>query len=320
MSTSALRRIGVTLSAAAVLAGAVGCTAESGRKGDAKGTAGAGRPAADRTPVQALQAAYRKTSAAKSAKVHMKMAVPAVRAGVDTVDVKGVVGWDPTLMDITMDTPGLPDLGPGYSSAIRTLWVGKDMYMQISDWMLQDAPAEMRAKKWVKIDLEAAAKETGNPLLQRQMTAGLNENQDPSRQTALLLDSPNLKRVGEEQVNGGQAQHYKGALTVEEMLKGNRSAGVMTAGDREKLVESAKKAGIKGYDIDLWVNRDDLPTRMVVGVDSARGSTKVTADYTDYGAKAQVQAPPTGETVDLVQLLKDEGGLPGSPKPGAAGL
>ncbi|MFF4243972.1 hypothetical protein ACFYY2_05815 [Streptomyces sp. NPDC001822] len=103
---------------------------------------------------EVLTAAYRKTAAAKSAKVHMTVTAPAAGGG-------------------TM---------------------------------------EMDGKRWMTMDLGAIAKASGNAAAQRQRTRGLEGmNQDPAQQPALLLESPNLKRVGAEKIGGVATQQGCGA-------------------------------------------------------------------------------------------------------------
>ncbi|WP_171167543.1 hypothetical protein [Streptomyces sp. I05A-00742] len=308
MSKSTVRRIGISLSAAAVLVGAVACDSDDKKKDDKSSSQNQSKSDAKtegRSPVQALQAAFKKTSAAKSAKVHMTMEMPTGMkdAPAGTMVMDGVQGWNPTVLDMTVSGTALAGKdGPG---ATRMIMLGNVMYMQMPAKAMESAPAEMRGKKWMKIDVAAAAKESGDPALQKQMTGNMNDmNQDPAKQMAVLLDSPNLKNLGSEKVNGVDAQHYKGTLSVDEVVKGNESAKLMDAKDREQLLDNIKKSGIKNYDMEFWLNSEDLPVKMVVGMDSAQGKIKMAADYKDYGAKADVQAPPAGETLDFIEMMK----------------
>jgi hypothetical protein len=38
-----------------------------------------------------------------------------------------------------------------------------------------------------------------------------------------------------------------------------------------------------------------------------QGTMNMTANYSDYGAKADVQAPPAGQTLDLMEMLQEAG-------------
>ncbi|MET9106965.1 hypothetical protein [Streptomyces zhihengii] len=300
MSKSVMRRAGMAVTALAVIAGVAGCQGEEKKAADAPA---AKAKTQDRSAAtQALTAAFEKTSEAKSAKVRMTMTVPAPTGGSEDVTMNGVMGWDPTLMDLTMDgAPLQEEDGPGQ---MRVLMVDNVMYMDMG----AEAAKDMDGKRWMKMDIGAIAEQSGDKELQKQMTGGLeNMNQDPAAQLAILLDSPNLKHVGSEKVGGVDTDHYKGSLTVAEMVDANESLDVLSAEERKSLLDGVEKAGIEGYDIEVWVDGDGYPAKMNVGMDSPEGAMTIVAEYSDYGAKATVQTPPAGETVDLMEMLGELG-------------
>lgn len=302
---SAWKRAGVSLAAVAVIAGVAGCQDGDGDKaGSGKKAAGAGRQVQTRDEMtKVIQAAYKKTSAADSAKVKMTldMKMPEAPADAGTMEMTGIQSWNPAAMDITMTGSALAAGGPGAPKESRMIMLDQVMYVDMG----AKQAAEMDGKRWMKLDLKAAAEASGDPAMQKQMTGGLeNMNQDPARQLALLLESPNLKHVGSEKIDGGQTEHYKGTLTFEQMLDANKQSELLSAKEREQLVAGMKKAGMKGYDTEVWVNQDGYPARMVVDMKMAKGSMHMRADYTDYGAKATVQAPPAKDTFDLFEMLK----------------
>ena len=295
MSKSTWKRAGVaTLSAAALVAGLAGCD-----DGDAKAV---GKALGD--PLQALTAAYEKTSAAKSAKIQMTMSIEGAGPESGTMEMTGVQGWAPASMDITMKGSMLSAGNPDAPEQMRMVMLDNVMYMDMGE----KQAAEMDGKRWMKLDLKAAAAESGDKALQKQMTGGLdNMNQDPSQQLALLLDSPDLKHVGAEKVNGMETEHYKGTLTFEQMLAANESSKLLSKEEHDKLIENVKKTGLKGYETEVWVNKDGYPARMDVGMEMAEGKAQLRADYSDYGTQSAVQAPPASETVDLFKMLREAG-------------
>ncbi|MFE0091864.1 hypothetical protein [Streptomyces sp. NPDC058991] len=311
---STWKRVGVSLTAVAVVAGVAGCQ---------DGDGGGKRKAADspRSAVQSqgeitkvIQAAYKKTSDAKSAKVRMTMAMPAGMEGGGTMEMSGVQGWGPGVMDVTVKGSMLTAGDPDAPSEVRMVMVDQAMYVEMS----AKQAAEMDGKRWMKMDFRAAAEASGDKALQKQMTGSLeNMNQDPAQQLALLLGSPNIKHVGAEKVDGVETQHYKGTLTFQEMLDANKSLDVLSAEERKQLVDNVKKAGITGYDTEVWVNEDDYPAKMVVGMKMPQGTMTMTANYSDYGAAATVQAPPAKDTFDLLKMFKE---LEGSGAEGGPGL
>ncbi|KOG55383.1 hypothetical protein [Streptomyces varsoviensis] len=318
MRKSTMRRVGVSLTAVAVLAGVTGCQSGSDEDGKAdkagkvvgaektdkaeadKGSQGSQRGAEKREPAQAITAAYKKTSAAKSAKVVMTLATPAAMDGGGTTKMSGVMGWDPMAMDMVVSTDKKSGVA-GQPDKSRVIWLGDVMYIDMGA-----SAKELNGKKWAKLDLMAAAKGAGDAQVMKQMTASMEDmNQDPAQQLALLLNAPKIQHLGPGEVDGAPAEHYKGLLPVEDALKARKSLSAFTPEQREKLLANVKKTGIKGYDFDVWVNRDDYPVKMDVRIDSSEGAMNITAKYSDYGTKAAVQAPPADETVDLMNMLKD---------------
>ncbi|MCP9957772.1 hypothetical protein [Streptomyces sudanensis] len=246
-----------------------------------------------------IQAAYEKTAAAKSAKVRMTMTMPTGMAGAAPrggMEMTGVLGWDPGVMDVTVKGGGL-----GGAGGSRMVMVDRVIYVDTG----RNAPAEAGGKRWMKLDLEALGGKTGDAALQKQLTGSLESmNQDPAEQLALLLDSPNLKHVGPEKVGGVDAQHYRGTLTVDEMVASNRSLSVLSGKEREELVARMKASGLKAYDTAVWVDGDGYPVRMDVGMGTPEGEVEVSVTYSDYGTEAAVQAPPTGQTFDFMEMME----------------
>ncbi|MGV4927146.1 hypothetical protein [Streptomyces sp. BHT-5-2] len=293
MQKGVARRTGASLVAVAALAGVASCQQTSG-KADGPGRS------AERTPVQALDAAYRKTAAAKSAKVTMSMSMPAGLPDGGETKLSGVMGWDPMVMDVTMSESPLGGRSDGAEKS-HMVWLDDTVYVDLGK------PSEaFGGKRWGKFDLRAAAAQSGDNALMRQVTAGLDDmNQDPAQQLALLLGSPDVKHLGTGEVNGERAEHYRGSLAVEDGLASLKSVKHLTDEQREKLVANVKKSGIKSYDYDVWVNGHDYPVKMAVDVKTPQGTVKSTADYSDYGTKAAVQAPPAADTADVLAALRD---------------
>ncbi|WP_137993974.1 hypothetical protein [Streptomyces vilmorinianum] len=307
MSMSAWKRAGVSLAAVAVVAGVAGC-----QDGDGGGKA-AEAPVKPKPQAQSqeavtkvIQAAYTKTAEAKSAKVRMTVSVTGAGADSGTTEMSGVQGWDPAVMDVTMNGSMLGSAGEsGMPDKIRVIMRDNVMYMDMGT----EYGAQLDGRRWMKMDFAALAEQAGDKSLQKQMTQGLDGiNQDPAQQLALLLESPNLKHVGPAKVEGVPTQHYKGTLSVEDMLNANKAYDeLIPEKDRKTLLANIEKAGITGYDTELWVNEDGYPAKMVVGMKMPQGAMNMTAHYSDYGTQATVQAPPAKDTVDLIEMLKGLG-------------
>ncbi|MEV5939034.1 hypothetical protein [Streptomyces sp. NPDC051994] len=300
-----VERAGISLAAVAVLvAGAAGCQSGGDAKKSAeapKKDAGVSSPKDART---ALQAAYKKTSAAKSAKVTMKMSIPgagAGAAGAGDMEMSGVQSWDPAALDLTLSGAAFKT-APDAPAQLHMIQLNGVSYTDVG----AAAAKDMDGKRWMKMDLGALAKAGGGAALPQAMTGGA-EKQDPAQQLALLTDSPNVKHLGTEQIDGAPAEHYKGTLTLDEMVASNQNLDGMPAQDRQKLVEGMKQAGIQGYDTELWLNKDGYPVRMNVGINSPNGKITMSAHYSDYGTKVAVSAPPASETFDFADMMKGRG-------------
>ncbi|MGK5731097.1 hypothetical protein [Streptomyces sp. URMC 124] len=309
MHESTWKRLGLSVTAVALLGGVAAC---GGGEKDDKGASGAStkaeKPAAAGAATKAVDAAFRKTQSVKSAKFRMTMKLPGLGDRPLALESSGVMGWDPTVVDQRMT--GLPgkDGAPGES---RVITIGSTTYTDVGP----EAAAKNDGKRWLKVDLVEVAKESGGDAkaLQQLMGGGQNQSQDPAKQMALLKESPNVKLVGEESVDGKQARHYKGTLTADEAVKSSKSLEGLGEKDRQQLLDSIKQAGITQYDMDVWVNSDDLPVKLIMNMDTAKGRMEITQNLSDFGTKADVQAPPADRTVDLLDRLrkmKESGGVP----------
>lgn len=300
------RMTGAVLATALLCTGAVACGG-SDKDGRTNG-AGSGETQSRSQVTEVITAAYEKTSKAKSAKVEMTMTAPKSMGG-SSGDMKmsGVMGWDPTVMDMTMSGSALTDGDPQAPEKVRMLWLDNVMYMDMGAVAAKD----MDGKQWVKMDLNTIAEQVGDEKAAKQLTGGLDSmNQDPAQQLAMLLDSPNLKHVGPAKVDGVQTQRYKGRLSVKEMMESNKGLDEMLGkSEREQLLKNIEKSGIKGYDTEVWVNEDDYPVRMDIDIKSPEGTMKTSQKFSEYGAAAKVTPPPAGQTFDLMDMFKELEGM-----------
>ncbi|GGY31528.1 hypothetical protein AB0M94_26830 [Streptomyces xanthochromogenes] len=308
--SKSVKRAGISLAAVGVLVAATaGCQSDGDSKKAAEAPKKAAQQSSPKDARTALQAAYKKTSAAKSAKVTLKMSMPAGAtgaagagaAGGDLV-MSGVQSWDPAAMDMTMSGSAFAQAGKDAPDKIRMVQLDNVMYMDMGTTVSQ----HMDGKHWMKMDLGALASAAGGGASSQSLTGGA-EKQDPAQQLAILTDSPSLKHLGSEQIDGAPAEHYKGTLTVDEMAASNQALDGMSAQDRKKLLDSAKQSGIKGYDTELWINKDGYPVQMNVGITTPQGRIGMNAHYSDYGTKVAVTAPPASETFDMAEMMKRAG-------------
>ncbi|MEU6842604.1 hypothetical protein ABZ930_12135 [Streptomyces sp. NPDC046716] len=290
MSVVVRRTVGAAAATALLCAGAVACGGSGAS--DTNGTKSA---AVDSGATRALTAAYKKTAEARSAKVAMTMKTPSTLGG-GTMKFSGTMGWNPSVMDMTMKGSGFGSGAADMPSTVRMIMQDGAMYVDGG----AAAARKTDGKRWMKLDLAVLGKQSG----------GFGSlDQDPAQQIAVLLDSPNLKHLGSATVDGERTEHYKGTLTVEEMLNSNDSLKALGADERSRFLKNVEKAGIKDYDTELWVNEDDLPVRMDVTMGTSQGAVEMSETFSDYGAAVHVDVPPAGQTYDLMDSLGKLGKL-----------
>ncbi|NGN63843.1 hypothetical protein G5C51_07960 [Streptomyces sp. A7024] len=295
-------RGGAALGAVAfALAAVAGCGGDD-KKDDANGGSKAGGGAAKVAPAAAIEAAAKKTTEAKSAKFEMTMKVPSAAGAGGSMKSSGVMSWDPLEMDMTLSGSAMGGGSGGLKSA-RMVMVDDVMYMNGG----AEAAKQLDGKHWIKIDPKAVAEQSGDKSMADAITGGLDEqgkNQDPAKQMAMFLDSPDIKKVGSGEVAGVQATHYKGTVSLEQAAKQNGSLEYLSKAERKQLVDAMKKQGVEKYNVDVWVDGDQYPVQFKQSYNTTQGPTSVQMRFSDWGAKVNAQAPAATDTVDLMEMLK----------------
>ncbi|WP_042420285.1 hypothetical protein [Streptacidiphilus anmyonensis] len=200
-----------------------------------------------------------------------------------TADVtgNGHISWKPVGLDMTMTMPATGGVAGG---TMHMMMSGTTMYMGMS------GKAAFQGKHWMKMDLSKDA----------AIADSLNKSsgQDPATQLKLFTSSGDIKRVGTETVDGVSTTHYSGTVDF---------AKLATEQDPslKSLVQQDSKLGVSSMKVDLWVNGQNLPVRMVEATPaSSTMSLNATIDYTDYGTTpVTVTPPPAGDTLDMSSLV-----------------
>ncbi|MBG6086381.1 hypothetical protein [Actinomadura viridis] len=158
-------------------------------------------------------------------------------------------------------------------------------------------------KPWVKVDVNKAGQMAGFDI------KGLVDQVrkvNPAEQTKMFTGSKDVRRVGEETVDGVKTTHYAGTVTVRDAL--------------DKL-DARTRAEVRGWfpqgaddekiGFDLWTDGDQLPRKLVTKGDPARGqSGTVTVLYSDYGKSFSVNPPPADQVGELSLGAFLNGGAP----------
>ncbi len=100
--------------------------------------------------------------------------------------------------------------------------------------------------------------------------------------------------VGEEQVGGRAADHYRGTVVFEELA---RYTGPAIKDEvRDYYVQLAKRRGETSAVLDMWVGKDDLVLKSQQVTTGSKGQAQVFEEYSDFGTVPAITAPPA-ETV-----------------------
>ncbi|MFB7058597.1 hypothetical protein [Streptomyces vinaceus] len=231
------------------------------------GKGDAGKAAKAETPAEALKASYAKTVAAKFAKYEMTITSGSGKAE----QLSGTKGWYPS-------TTAIDDKGDGANQVM----IGDVIYTH------SDKPLE--GKSWMKMNLNKDGKPRSR------------FNDDPADYLAVLLGQQKVTLVGTEQIDGGEARHFKAALTNADLLAADESSQVMEAANRQYLHEALKE--YTSLDVDLWIGKDGHPVRVDSAQGTKDGTTKVSAKFSGYGTTAPVTAPPADQVADFDDVMK----------------
>ncbi|MCA1220871.1 hypothetical protein [Streptomyces sp. 8L] len=322
MRASAGRRGAFAVAAAlSVVVGVAGCQSDGGgSKATGKPKAKAAQGAA--SPIDAVNAAYKKVSGYRSAKFRMDMTVPGAAAATgttgaagtkgtasSTITSSGTLGWNPMVMDMTTQGAALGMGVAGAPTTLHSLTTGTAMYTDMSGAIKNDPEfaKALGGKSWLKTDVGAAAAGSGSDAEADSALVdnSLQSNENPAQQLATLVAAPQISRVGLETVDGVKAEHYKGHLTMDQALKAGSNGKALTAEQREQVADSMRKAGITAEDIDVWIGADSFPVRTDVKMATAKGPVAVSEHLSGYSAKAAtVKVPAAGQTFTVQDLLK----------------
>ncbi|MFE0581118.1 hypothetical protein [Streptomyces sp. NPDC058874] len=233
------------------------------------GGEGAGAEAHD--PVAAVKASYLKTVAAKVAWAELST----VDRDGKTSAQSGRKGWYPSSHDVVLK-------GGGDEADNRSIMMGDTVYTRM------DKP--VKGKNWMQMDLAKGGK------------SGVRLNEDPAEYLALLLGQEKLTHVGTEQTDGVEAQHYRGSLTNADLIQADDSTKAMEEENRRYLHESVRH--ITSFEVDLWIGKDGFPIRVDSSSTDAKGTSKTTAKFSDFGKGPAVQPPPADDVITFDAVMK----------------
>ncbi|WP_399089192.1 hypothetical protein ACGH2B_15760 [Streptomyces sp. BBFR2] len=251
----------------------------NGAKGS--GSGGGGAAGGDKAaPADALKAAKEATAAKNSAKFDGTTETTNAN-GRFKQTTKGGLDWSQGMqMNVENTLSGAKS--PTGGKPIKALYTQDAVYMNMGSAM-----PGAGGKPWVKYSYEALSKQMG---ASGTAVKDVLSNANPSMPIELLMASGTAKVVGKEQVNGVEATHYTGTVTMADLSK-NLSKEI-----RDAVQKQLEQGGAKSEKLDLWIDGDNLLVKKEEHV-SGKMPTDATAFYTDYGTKVAVEPPPASQTM-----------------------
>jgi hypothetical protein len=260
-------------------------------KGGSKAKGGAAR-----SPAQVVQAAYTKSTQARSARVAMTVVSSASGRTLRTTGV-GVVDIRQRQSRLQMT---LPQVG-----ATTVVTLGTAVYAELPASLRPHLPGN---KPWVKVDLSKVT----NPATGQFLGSGLagTSLSDPTRVLQYLQGaSTGVHKVGAATVRGVATTHYAATVSLArlEQLQPRNAAAYKSL---------SSTTGLTSLPVDVWVDAQGRPRRVATTMDITKGAaagsrTAVTEDVYDYGVAVSVTAPPAGEVTDVSGLVGAAAGTTG---------
>ncbi|MEW2621253.1 hypothetical protein [Streptomyces sp. NPDC048106] len=294
MKSTTVRRVTLSVAVLTALTGVAACGSSGGSSGSGKGgDKAAGGSTVHLSPVAAvLRDVEQSTDKAESAKVRSTTSLGDIMA----MNADGSLAWGSGLrgtMTITYTGGQMAEaMRKAGTSHMEARYLADAYYAHMSDAFAQQAGG----KHWVKYDYDYLAQAGGasGAYMKDQL-----QTSTPNQSVKMLLVSGDVKKVGEETVDGAHTRHYAGTVDVADLAGKNSS---LSADQLTALKKQLKQVTTEA--IDIWINDQNLLVKKTEKAATANGALNTTAYYSDYGVQVSTQAPPAGDTMDIADMLK----------------
>lgn len=238
------------------------------------------------------------TSAAGTSKMSMQMTT-VMPQGEFSMDAEGAYDYANQRGAMTMQL----DLGEmtGQSGPMDVEMVFEDMVIYMKYPMLSELSAD--AKPWIRMDLQEVGEQAGMDF-GSLMQSGTS---DPTQMLQWLRGaSEDIEVVGEEEVRGVMATHYKGTIDFNKVVE-QAPADVRDA-LRSTVDMVVKTLGTSDAPFEVWIDDQGRAVRIAQSFEYeegavAGGSMSMTLDLFDFGTDVQVNIPPASQTSDFSELM-----------------
>ncbi|MGW7485932.1 hypothetical protein [Streptomyces sp. NPDC054786] len=278
-------RIAAAVAGAVILVGGLSaCNNNDGGKASGGGSSSSGgssdaggKQDPAQNPADALKAAQQATEGKKTAKIDGSTTTALAGKQVKQ-STKGGLDWT---QGMRMNVANTMDAGGSPGKPIKAIYTADAVYMNMGAAMPGGG-----GKPWTKYSYSLLSKKLGGSgtLFQEAL-----QNANPSQPIELLAASGSAKAVGKENVNGVQATHYTGTITLDQL------SGKLGKDLRDMIRKQFAKGGAKSEQLDVWIDSNNLLVKKREKLGGKQPSDS-TALYTDYGTKVDVAPPPAGQT------------------------
>lgn len=141
-------------------------------------------------------------------------------------------------------------------------------------------------KPWIKLDPDSddPMSKTVAPILQSSQ-----QYSDPVQTLEMLKSSGHVTSTSEEQLDGQLTTHYSVTVDTKRMVDN------MPDSEIKRLAQTGVSALPPSYPVDIWINQDKLPAKMVLGLPVAGGKAAMTVTYSHWGEPVNITAPPSNQ-------------------------
>ncbi|MFH8366264.1 LppX_LprAFG lipoprotein [Streptomyces sp. NPDC018031] len=282
---------GAVLAAALLCGGALAGCGSSDSGGDRQRRA-AEQPAEQpaMSPVAAVREATKKSGKLTSFRYRMTGRTPAD----GRVEVDAAMSLKPFAMSMKMRA-----LDEGADAAVEIRVVGDAFYLDGG----KEAAAEADSKRWIKFDKSLMGADApgmgGNLVTDRP-------EKNPAGETDLLAESEDVKRVGDETVDGVRTTRYSGTITIAQLRESLADESPKIREKREKKLAEFEAMGVDKLTMDMWIDPEQGHTkRFRMRGEGDQGPLDVTITFLDVNKPVTVAVPPAAETMDMAQLAED---------------
>jgi hypothetical protein len=268
--------------------------------------AGCGYEDSSSTPedANALAAAFNKTNDAGSSRMSFRIRMDAQGQSVefggqgsfDYRRARGRIAYD--LTELAKVDPESEGIGK-----MTMVFDGVVFYMQMEGLQEELPPG----KRWLKLDLTKVGAGAWAEL------GGLSQlSQSPAQMLAYLrAASTEIDEVGTQTVRGVETTQYRATVDLRKALELQieQAPPKFREAMRRDMEESLSTTGLESIPLDVWIDGDGLPRRMVADFDMSADGEEVhmetAVDLFDFGVAVSAPIPPADEVLDVSEYVPE---------------